>query len=126
MSEAVARARFVRGSARKYNQVFELIRGKHIDEALTLLKFLNKPTKEPVLKALNQAIANAEVKVGKAKFERDNYFVVDARADTGPTMRRMRAAPRGRGVIIRKRFAHLTVKISEVNSRKKKSNEKRK
>ncbi|MBD3286609.1 50S ribosomal protein L22 [candidate division WOR-3 bacterium] len=126
MSEVVARARFVRGSARKYNQIFELIRGRHIDEALTVLKFLNKPSKGPVQKALNQAIANAEVKVGKAKFERDNYVVVDARADGGPIMRRMRAAPRGRGVLIRKRFAHLTVKISDEGSRMKKSNEKEK
>lgn len=113
MSEAVARARFVRGSARKYNRIFELIRGRQIDEALTVLKFLNKPTKEPIEKTLKAAIANAELKAGKARFERDNFTVTDARADTGPIMKRLRAAPRGRGVIIRKRFAHLTVKISD-------------
>ncbi|MBN2380265.1 50S ribosomal protein L22 [candidate division WOR-3 bacterium] len=113
MSEAIARARFVRGSARKYNQIFELIRGRQIDEALTLLKFLKKAIKEPVFKTLKAAISNAEIKIGRAKFEREKYFVTDARADTGPIMRRMRAAPRGHGVLIRKRFAHLTVKISD-------------
>ena len=116
MSEAIARARFVRGSSRKYNQIFKLIRGKRIDDALVLLRFLNKPTKGPVLKTLKAAINNAELKVGKAKFERDQYKVTDARADTGPIMRRMRAAPRGRGVLIRKRFAHLTLKISDGKS----------
>lgn len=118
MNESVARARFIRGSARKYNQIFELIRGRQIDEAMTILKFLNKPTKEPVLKTLSAAITSAELKVGKARFERINFFVKDARADTGPIMKRMRAAPRGRGVLIRKRFAHLLVKISDEKKRK--------
>jgi len=113
MNEAVARARFVRGSARKYGRILELIRGRNIDEALTVLRFLNKPSKEPVVKTLRAAIANAELKLGKARFDRHNYFVIDARADTGPTMKRVRAAPRGRGVLIRKRFAHLTIKISD-------------
>ncbi|TKJ41985.1 50S ribosomal protein L22 [candidate division TA06 bacterium B3_TA06] len=113
MSEVIARARFVRGSAKKFTRILGLIRGRQVDEALRILAFLNKPSKEPILKTLRSAIANAESRLGKAKFERQGYFVVDARADTGPIMRRLRAAPRGRGVIIRKRFAHLTVKISD-------------
>lgn len=113
MSEAIARARFVRGSAKKYTRILELIRSRQVDEALRILAFLNKPGKEPILTTLKSAIANAESGLGKAKFERGDYFVVDARADQGPVMKRMRAAPRGRGVIIRKRFAHLTVKISD-------------
>ncbi len=113
MSEAVARAKFIRGSSRKYGQILQLIRGKNIDDALNILTFLNKPTKEPVMKTLRAAIANVESKMGKVRFERERFFIVDARADTGPIMKRMRAAPRGRGLIIRKRFAHLTLKISD-------------
>jgi len=113
MSEAVAHAKFVRGSYRKYGQVLDLIRGRKVDEALNILRFLNKPTKEPVVKVLRSAIANAESKLGKAKFDIKDYKVTDARADTGPIMKRLRAAPRGRGVLIRKRFAHLTIKISD-------------
>ncbi len=120
MSEAIARSRFVRGSSRKYSQVMELIRGRQVDEALQILAFLNKPTKEPVQKTLLSAIANVENKLGRAKFERENYYVSDARADTGPIMKRLRAAPRGRGVLIRKRFAHLTVRISDQDRRDKK------
>lgn len=118
MSQAVAKARFVRGSSKKLNQVLRLIRGRNIDEALTVLTFLNKPVKEPVLKTLRSAIANAESKAGRASFDRSRYFVVDARADTGPIMKRLRAAPRGRGVLIRKRFAHLTLKISDEERKK--------
>ncbi len=126
MSEAVARAKFIRGSAKKYNQVLHLIRGRNVEEALNILTFLNKPTKEPVLKTLNSAVANAESKIGKAKFDRSSYYIVDARADTGPIMKRLRAAPRGRGVLIRKRYAHLTVKISDQQmSDRKRSGEKR-
>lgn len=113
MSEVVARARFIRGSAKKYNQILALIRGKPLGEALRVLTFLAKPTKEPVLKTLKAAMANAETKLGKAKFDPEAYFVVDARADQGPIMKRLRAAPRGRGVLIRKRLAHLTLKISD-------------
>jgi large subunit ribosomal protein L22 len=113
MSEAVARAKFVRGSYRKYGQVLDMIRGRKVEEALGMLKFLNKPTKEPIVKILKSAIANAESKLGKAKFAIADYRITDARADTGPIMKRMRAAPRGRGVLIRKRFAHLTIKISD-------------
>lgn len=118
MSEAVARAKFVRGSSRKYSQVMALIRGRRVDDALNILTFLNKPIKEPVLKTLRSAIANAESKLGKARFERNRYYVTDARVDTGPIMKRMRAAPRGRGVLIRKRFSHLTLKISDESKRK--------
>ncbi len=118
MSEAIARCKFVRGSSRKYSQVLDLIRGRRIDDALNILIFLNKPLKEPVIKTLRSAIANVESKLGKARFERNKYFVVDARVDTGPMMKRMRAAPRGRGVLIRKRFSHLTLRISDESERK--------
>ncbi len=114
MTVGVAISKFVRGSSKKYTQILRLIRGKQIDEALTLLEFLPKPKlKQPILKTLKSAIANAKYIVGAAKFDSRNFRVVDARADTGPIWKRYRAAPRGRAHMIRKRFSHITIKVSD-------------
>ncbi len=114
MTEGVAVSRFVRGSAKKYTQILRVLRGKQIDEALTLLEVLPKPKlKTPVLKTLKSAIANAKYIIGAAKFDSKKFKVVDARADCGPIWKRYRAAPRGRAHMIRKRFSHITIKVSD-------------
>lgn len=113
MTEAVAKARFVRGSAKKINEFLKLIRGKPIEEGVTILKLLNKPTKISVLKTLESAIANARNKVGGAKFEPKKFRITEARVDKGPMWKRYRAAAAGRPHMRRKRLAHITIKISD-------------
>ena len=57
--EARAQARFVRVTPQKARRVVDMIRGKSADEAIAILRFAPQTASEPVLKALNSAIANA-------------------------------------------------------------------
>lgn len=73
--EARAIARYVRISPRKARLVLNLIRGKHVDEALAILKFTPKKASKIVEKVLKSAIANAE---NNHNMNRDNLYVAKA------------------------------------------------
>ncbi|KHO63426.1 MULTISPECIES: 50S ribosomal protein L22 [Thermoanaerobacter] len=108
--EARAIARYVRISPRKVRLVLNLIRGKHVDEALTILRFTPKRASGIVAKVLKSAIANAENNHG---MNRDNLYVAKAVADEGPTMKRVFPRAMGRADIIRKRTSHITIVVKE-------------
>jgi large subunit ribosomal protein L22 len=108
--EARAIARYVRISPRKVRLVLNLIRGKHVDEALTILRFTPKRASGIVAKVLKSAIANAENNHG---MNRDNLYVAKAVADEGPTMKRVFPRAMGRADIMRKRTSHITIVVKE-------------
>ena len=58
--EARAKAKYVRGSAQKIRLVVDLIRGKNVSDALTILRFTKKRASKDVEKVLKSAIANAD------------------------------------------------------------------
>ncbi len=58
--EALAVGNTIRGSARKLNLVAQMIRGKKVEQALSILKFSPKGMADDVKKVLASAIANAE------------------------------------------------------------------
>jgi large subunit ribosomal protein L22 len=113
MIEAHAVARYARVSPRKVNQILRLIRGQRVEEALKTLNYLNKPTKRMVVKTLNSAVANAISKGGRGRIREENLWVAEARVDPGPSLKRYRAAPRGRAVRIRHRTAHIRIRVKE-------------
>jgi len=109
--EAYAISRFQRGSAKKLKLVVDLIRNKDVPIALRTLTFLAKPTKEPVLKTLRSAVANAISKAGKAKLHEGDLVVAEARVDQGPVLKRWRPAPRGMATVIRRPTAHVYIRV---------------
>ena len=113
--EAHAINRYQRVSARKLNRILDLIRDRDVPTALNTLRFLHKPTKRPILKTLESAVANAMNKAGKAKLEEKDLVIAEARVNGGPMMKRWQAGPRGMGMQIRRRTAHvhITVKTRE-------------
>jgi large subunit ribosomal protein L22 len=105
--EAKANANFVRVSPRKAAQMTDLIRGKKVVEAITLLKFSQKAAGEVVGKVLKSAVANSKQK------NIENLKVKEAYVGYGPTMKRMRAMAMGRGAVVRKRLAHITIVVTD-------------
>lgn len=93
--EARARARYVRISPSKVRVVLDLIRGKHVDEALTILRFTPKAASPLLEKLLRSAIANAE---NNFDMNRDALYISQCYADQGPIMKRYR--PRAQGEFI--------------------------
>lgn len=109
-NEVKAVGRFLKVSASKAQQVVNLIRGKDVNEADTILTFCEKGAAKPVGRVLRSAIANAEK---NNQLNRDDLMVAEAFADQGPTLKRFRPRAMGRASKIRKRTSHVTIVLSE-------------
>jgi len=105
-----ASARFVRVAPRKVRVVVDLIRGKSVNEALALLKFVPKRASEPVAKVIASAAANAE---HNFNLNKDNLIISQAYVDQGPTLKRYHPRQRGQAFPILKRTSHITVVVKE-------------
>jgi large subunit ribosomal protein L22 len=108
--EAKAVARFQRVSPRKARLVVDLIRGKSVDEARTILRFSTRAASEIVEKTLNSAVANAERNL---KIPADDLFVGTTFVDEGPTLKRIQPRAMGRAFRINKRTSHITVVVKQ-------------
>ena len=108
-----AQARWVHSSARKARLVTDLIRGRSVPEARTILAFSNRAVAKDVEKVLRSAVANAETRPG-LHWQGDDLVVIAAYADEGPTLKRWRARARGRVARIRKRTCHITIKLDKL------------
>jgi large subunit ribosomal protein L22 len=100
----------VHSSARKARLVTDLIRGRSVPEARTILAFSNRAVARDVEKVLNSAIANAESRPD-LHWNGDDLLVSTAYADEGPTLKRGRPRARGRYARIMKRTCHITVEL---------------
>ena len=107
-SKAVVR--FSRIAPRKARQVIDMIRGKKVGDAQTILKFTPRFAAEIISKVLNSAIANAE---NNHKMNRDNLYVSEAYVDQGPTMKRFMPRAQGRASAIHKKTSHITIVVAE-------------
>ena len=112
MIRAQATAKYVRTSSQKAGLVLDLIRGKDINRALSVLQFSKKAVARDVAKVLRSAVANAQQQDGFSG-DVERLFVSKAHADNGPSMKRVRPAPMGRAFRIIKRTTHLTVEVTE-------------
>ena len=105
-----AHVRFVSHSAQKVRLVVDLIRGRDVNEAITMLKFVPNAAADPVSKVLNSAAANAEENFGVS---RDDLYVYRVYADEAPTRKWRRFGARGRFKPWLRRSSHITVILRE-------------
>ena len=108
--QARAIAKYVRISPLKVNFICNEIRGKNVDDALSILKFTPKRGAKVLEKVLNSAIANAE---NNFNLDRDNLIVGEAYANDGPRMKRFRPKAKGMAYPIVKRSSHIGVVVKE-------------
>ncbi|MDP6558715.1 MAG: 50S ribosomal protein L22 [Candidatus Binatia bacterium] len=100
----------VRVSPRKVRLVVDQIRGKEVEDALNILKFVPKRSALIVAKTLRAAIANAE---STQSVDVDRLYVKRVLVDEGTTSKRSLPRAMGRATQIRKRTSHLTIVIDE-------------
>jgi large subunit ribosomal protein L22 len=108
--EVAARLKGARISAQKARLVADQVRGKPVEDALSLLEFSNKKAAHIVKKVLDSAIANAENNEGA---DVDELKVSTVYVDEGMTMKRLRPRAKGRADRILKRSCHITVKVAD-------------
>ncbi|EAQ98527.1 50S ribosomal protein L22 [Congregibacter brevis] len=111
--EVSARLKGARISAQKARLVADQVRGKPVEEALSVLEYSNKKAAHIVRKVLNSAIANAENNEGA---DVDELKVSTVFVDEGMTMKRLRPRAKGRADRIFKRSCHITVKVADGES----------
>jgi large subunit ribosomal protein L22 len=110
-------------SARKARLVLDLIRGRTVPEARTVLAFTPRAAAREIDRVLASAVANAESAHG---LDGDELVVLEAYADEGPTLKRWRARARGRVNRIKKRTCHITVVVAAVEEPRRKRPQARK
>lgn len=108
--ESYAIAKMQRISPIKIRLVIDLIRGKDVEEAKTILVNYNTKASKMILKVLNSAIANA---VNNEKADESKLFVSEARVDAGPVMKRIMFDSRGYIGHKDKRTSHIVVRVKE-------------
>ena len=109
--EATATLRYLKASPQKVRLVADLIRGKKVDEALSILRFTKKSSAKDLEKLLRSAVANAEN--SEAGVDSDDLVVSKIYVNEGPREKRIQPAPMGRAYRIQKRKAHVTVHVSD-------------
>lgn len=110
-----ATSRYLRISPRKLRLVADLVRGKYIDEADSILKICPKRGAPMILKTLKSAVSNGTYHSRSTKTQLDVPHLKISRIDVneGPTIKRIRPSSERRPYLIRKRLSHLYIELRE-------------
>ncbi|SNS37325.1 LSU ribosomal protein L22P [Belliella buryatensis] len=109
--EAIARLNNVPTSTRKMRLVADLVRGKRVGHALSILKFTPNHGSIKLEKLLLSAVANWQAKNPDEKLEDADLYIKTIQVDGGRMLKRLRPAPQGRAHRIRKRSNHVTLVV---------------
>ena len=105
----LAKHRFARIAPRKARLVMDLVRGRNVDDAISMLRFSKKRASTLVEKVIRSAVANAT----EQEAPRGALFIAKAWVDPGPVMKRFQPKDRGKAYSIMKRTSHLCVELDE-------------
>jgi large subunit ribosomal protein L22 len=105
-----ATAKYLRASTRKTRLVTQAIKGKPVEEAATLLKFMPQKAAGDVARVLKSATANAE---NNHNLSAEDLYIADAIANEGPTIKRFRPRAQGRAFPIHKPMTHITIVVAD-------------
>ncbi len=102
--------KYFRASPRKMRLIADLIRGRLVEDAESVLRFAEKKSAKPILKLLSSAVANAD---HNFNLKKDKLYIKEIRVDEGPTLKRF--MPRARGSVspIHKKTSHVTIGLAQ-------------
>src|SRR6056297_291669 len=106
-----------RMSARKVRLVADLVRGKKVDEAITLLSFTNKKAASAIIKLIKSGIANAK---NNYNLPEKDLFIKEIKVDESVTYKRWMPRAMGRATPIRKRGSNISLSLGILESSAKK------
>ncbi|HBB05971.1 MAG TPA: 50S ribosomal protein L22 [Firmicutes bacterium] len=110
VTEAYAYAKDVRVTPRKVRLVLDVVRGKDVEEALGILKNVNRAASTPVAKLIKSAAANATNNFG---MDGSKLYVAMIQASDGIRMKRFEPRAKGSSSPIVKRTANISVMVKE-------------
>lgn len=112
--ESKAILKYARITPRKVRRVVDLVRDKNAGDALLYLRFMPYRGARIVEKLLRSAVSNAEQ---KKAVNPEAMKIAKAFVDQGPVMKRVEPRAMGRANVIRKRTSHITLILSEEDSK---------
>ncbi len=98
-------------SAKKMRIVCDLVRGKDVASAVSVLRFTQSPSADIVMKTINSAVANAE---NNDFMNRDTLRISRITVDEGPRLKRIRPKARGRAGSFNRPSCHLIVEVDDI------------
>jgi large subunit ribosomal protein L22 len=105
-----ATAKYLMGSSRKARLVTNAIKGKRVEEASALLRFMPQRAARDVARVLKSATANAE---NNHNLSAEDLVIVDAQANEGPMIKRFQPRAQGRAFEIHKPMTHITIVVED-------------
>ncbi len=105
-----ATAKYLRGSTRKTRLVTEAIKGRPVEDAAALLRFMPQRAARDVAAVLKSATANAE---NNHNLSAEDLVVIEAHANEGPTIKRWKPRAQGRAFPIHKPMTHITIVVAD-------------
>jgi large subunit ribosomal protein L22 len=113
--EVRARLKNYRVSPQKARILANEIRGRGVEDALTILDLSTKGFSKPLAKLVRSALANAQEKNERdhAGIDIDNLVVGTISVDQGASMWRIRPRAQGRAAWIQRRTSHVNVSLRE-------------
>ena len=108
--EAKAIARYIRISPQKARLVADVIRGRNVEDAINVLRFMPKKGARILRRVVESAVANAGQ---NEAIDVDTLYVKRVFIDGGPMLKRMRPRAMGRANRILKRTSHITIVLDE-------------
>jgi large subunit ribosomal protein L22 len=101
-------AKSVPTSPRKLSVVAALVRGRTVEEALTMLEHVPRRAAIPVKKAVMSAKANAD---HNHNLKPDTLRIVEITVTAGPRLKRFRPAAHGRALPFQRKTSHIRVVV---------------
>ena len=105
----IAKHRFARIAPRKARLVVDLIRGRNVNDALTMLQFSKKRAAVMIDKVVRSAVANAS----EQEADTDRLYVKECWVDPGPIIKRFQPKDRGKAYAIQKKTSHIVVSLEQ-------------
>lgn len=115
--EAKAIKRYIPTSPRKMRLLVDLVRNKSVEDGLNILHFSKKHPAKVIEKTILSAYSNLIRKLDTGRLDKKDVMIKEAYVDGGPVLKRMMPAPQGRAYRIRKRSAHLTLIVENLEQK---------
>ena len=101
-------AKGVQMSPRKVAVVASLVRGRSVEDALTILSHTPRRSAIPVIKVINSAKANADHNHG---YKPATLQITEITVTPGPRLKRYRPVSHGRAHPFQRKTAHISVSV---------------
>jgi len=105
---AIATQKGVRISPRKVAVVADLVRGRKVSDAITILEYTPRRAALPVKEAIKSAAANAE---HNHSYKPDTLEITEISVTSGPRLKRFIPAARGRARRFQRKTSHIRVVV---------------